>query len=254
MKITILGTGTSQGVPVIGCDCEVCISDDPRDNRLRSSILVENDDTALVVDTGPDFRMQMLRTANQRLDGILYTHAHKDHTAGLDDIRPYFFKTRQAVDLYGLGSTLTQIRQEFGYMFHEKKYPGVPDVTLHHLDGEDAFQIGSIRVQPILLKHARAEVLGFRFGDFAYVTDANEISESSFEKLKGIRFLVINALRKTEHPSHFTLDEALKISDELKVESAWFTHISHSMGLHRIVDAELPPDRNLAFDGMTIIY
>lgn len=254
MKITLLGTGTSQGVPVIGCDCEVCRSENVFDQRLRSSILVESEGTTLVIDTGPDFRTQMLRCGNQNLNGVLYTHAHKDHTAGLDDIRPYFFKSKKPVDLYGLPVTLNQIKEEFGYMFHENKYPGVPDVNLHHLNAEEEFQIGNLKIQPLKLQHAKADVLGYRFGEFAYITDANFIPQKTFEKLAGIRFLVINALRKTAHPSHFTLEEALAICDKLDVEKAWFTHISHGMGLHTIVNAALPESRKLAYDGLEINY
>lgn len=251
MRITLLGTGTSQGVPVIGCDCEVCASVDFQDKRLRASILVESQGKTIVVDTGPDFRQQMLINRVKRLDAVLFTHAHKDHTAGMDDIRSFNFLQQKDMPIYGRKEVLTQLKQEFSYVFVEKKYPGIPQVDTFELDG-NSLNIEGVNVTPIEVMHHKMPVYGFRFGDFTYITDANYISPESMDKIRGSKVVVINALQKTEHISHFTLKEALQIIKELKPKKAYITHISHKMGLHRDVSKELPDNVKLAFDGQRI--
>lgn len=251
MKVTFLGTGTSQGVPVIGCECEVCSSVDFQDKRLRSSIHVEIDGVSLVVDTGPDFRQQILQNRIKRLDAVLFTHAHKDHTAGMDDIRSFNFLQRMDMPIYGEAHVLEQLKREFAYVFAEVKYPGVPQVQTVAIDKEP-FEIKGVPIIPIRVMHHKLPVLGFRFGDFTYITDANHIPDEDKELIKGSRVLVLNALQKTEHISHFTLDEALDVIDELKPETAYLTHISHRLGLHREVSKELPDGIKLAWDGLMI--
>ena len=251
--MTFLGTGTSSGVPVRTCTCEVCRSADYRDKRLRSSVLIRSENTCVVIDTGPDFRQQMLRTAGQRIDAVLYTHEHKDHTAGLDDIRPYNYLRgkKEAVPLYARPHVLAQIRQEFGYIFDENAYPGVPLVSTHPI-GREPFPIGDLLIRPVEVMHYKLPVLGFRVGDITYITDANFISEQEKEKIKGSRVLVLNALQRTPHISHFTLSEAVALAQELKAETTYFTHISHKLGLHYEVEKELPPGIKLAYDGLTV--
>lgn len=251
MKVTFLGTGTSQGVPVIGCQCEVCNSIDFHDNRLRSSILIESQGTQLVIDTGPDFRQQMLRERVNRLDAVVFTHEHKDHTAGLDDIRSFNFLQRRDMPVYGRDRVLKQLKQEFAYIFHEKKYPGVPQVTLNPISNLP-FKINGIAIIPIEVMHYKLPVFGFRVGNFTYITDANYIAEEEKEKIKGSKVVVLNALQKQEHISHFTLDEAIEVMEELKPEKGYFTHISHKLGLHAEVSKELPEYIELAWDGLTI--
>jgi len=251
MKLRFLGTGTSQGIPVIGCNCTVCVSADPRDNRTRTSALLESGNTAICFDTGPDFRQQMLRGRCTRLDGIVYTHQHKDHTAGLDDVRPFYFLQRNPLNIYANEGTLTQLRADYGYIFQEPRYPGVPELALHPI-GEDAFRIGDIEILPIPVLHYDLPVLGFRFGDMAYVTDANEIPTASMEKLRNLDVLVLNALHRTEHYSHFNLEGALKIIAELKPKRAFLTHISHLMGTHEETTAELPGGVELGSDGLEL--
>ncbi|MGD1848793.1 MAG: MBL fold metallo-hydrolase [Salibacteraceae bacterium] len=251
MQVTFLGTGTSQGVPVIGCSCEVCASADPRDNRLRSSVWVQVDGLSLVIDTGPDFRQQMLQAKVKNLDAVLFTHEHKDHLAGLDDIRAYNFILRRSIDVYATPRVQEALKRDFHYIFAEDKYPGVPDVDLHTI-GNAAFEVGNVQVQPIEVLHYRLPVLGFRIGDFTYITDANYIPDEEKEKIYGSKVLVLNALRRQKHISHFTLEEALEVARELNPETTYFTHISHQLGTHEQVARELPSGVGLAYDGLTI--
>lgn len=251
MIVTFLGTGTSQGVPVIGCDCPVCRSLDFQDKRLRSSIHIEVDGKSLVVDTGPDFRQQVLRERVKTLDAVLFTHAHKDHTAGMDDIRSYNFRQRTDMPIYGTEEVIDQLKREFAYVFAEKKYPGVPSVVVHHIN-KNPFQIGDTHIIPVEVMHYKLPVLGFRINDFTYITDANYISDEEMEKIKGTKHFVLNALQKEEHISHFTLDEALEVIEKVKPEKAYLTHISHKLGKHRNVSEELPENVVLAFDGLKI--
>ena len=251
MKITFLGTGTSQGVPVIGCQCEVCTSTDFHNNRLRSSILVEHQDASIVIDTGPDFRQQMLRERVNRLDAVVFTHEHKDHTAGLDDIRSFNFLQKTDMPVYGRANVLNQLKQEFSYIFHEKKYPGVPRVTVHQITNKP-FEINGVKILPIEVMHYKLPVFGFRIGDFTYITDANYIAEEEKEKIRGSEVLVLNALQKQEHISHFTLDQAVELMEELKPKKGYFTHISHKLGLHAEVSKQLPDFIELAWDGLKL--
>ena len=251
MKLTFLGTGTSQGVPVIACECEVCKSTDPRDNRLRTSALLEIGDTTLVFDTGPDFRQQMLRANVRDLDAVLYTHQHKDHVAGLDDVRAFNFILDKVVDIYCNQLTLDHLKQEFYYIFETGGYPGAPRINVTLID-EEPFKVNGIEVIPIPVMHHNLPVLGFRIGDFAYITDANFISPASMEKLQGVKVLVLNALRLKAHRSHFTLEEAVEIVDQIQPEQTYFTHISHLMGLHETVTASLPENIAIAWDGMEV--
>ncbi|WP_290795456.1 MBL fold metallo-hydrolase [Flavihumibacter sp. UBA7668] len=246
-----MGTGTSSGVPMIACECEVCRSTDPRDNRLRSSILVESATTSLVVDTTPDFRYQMLRARVMKLDGIVFTHPHKDHIAGLDDVRAYNYFSKQPMQIFANEMTQMNIIREFPYAFAESKYPGVPEIHINPIDLEP-FELGDISIIPILVWHMRMPVLGFRFGDFTYITDANRIDAAEMDKIRGSSHLVLNALRHEKHISHFTLAEAIEIVQELQVPNAWFTHISHQLGLHKEIDASLPAGIHLAYDGLKL--
>ncbi|MEQ8417630.1 MAG: MBL fold metallo-hydrolase [Imperialibacter sp.] len=251
MKLTFLGTGTSQGVPVIACDCEVCQSVDFHDKRLRSSVHIEVDGLSLVIDTGPDFRQQMLRERIKRLDAVIFTHEHKDHTAGLDDIRSFNFLQQMDMPVYASTAVITQLKREFSYIFADHKYPGVPLVDVKLLDG-NPFTIGQTTITPINVMHFKLPVFGFRIGDFTYITDANYISEEEKEKIKGSKVLVLNALQKAPHISHFTLDEAISLAQELKADQTYFTHISHKLGSHRDVSAQLPENIYLAYDGQQL--
>jgi phosphoribosyl 1,2-cyclic phosphate phosphodiesterase len=251
LKITFLGTGTSSGVPMIGCSCEVCTSADKKDKRLRSSILVESETTSIVVDTTPDFRYQMLRANVKKLDAVLFTHPHKDHIAGLDDVRAFNFFQHKPMELYANSLTEESIKREFAYAFSDKKYPGIPNLNLNTID-DKPFVIGDIVVIPILVWHLKMPVLGFRFGRFTYITDANRIDDEEKEKIKGSEVLVLNALRKETHISHFTLDEAVAMVQELGVPNGYFTHISHQLGKHNNINAALPAGIKLAHDHLTI--
>lgn len=238
---------------MIGCDCAVCSSPDPKDNRLRSSILVKSPTTTLVVDTGPDFRYQMLRQQVKKLDAVLFTHPHKDHLAGLDDIRAYNYFMQKPIAVYADALTEEAVRRDFYYAFTDTKYPGIPELSLHSIT-LDPFVVGDIPVQPILVWHLKMPVLGFRFGPFTYITDANRIEDDEMEKIRGSHTVVLNALRKQPHISHFTLDEALAVVQQLKVSNAYFTHISHQLGLHQQIEAELPAGTHLAFDGLELKF
>lgn len=251
MKITFLGTGTSQGVPVIGCGCRVCKSVDERDKRLRSSVLVEQQDQLVVIDTGPDFRQQMIRAGLRKLNAVLYTHEHRDHISGLDDIRAFNYLQKSPMDVYGEERVMRALNSGFPYVFAEKKYPGIPQVRMHHIRNE-AFLIGDMEVIPIRMMHYRLPVFGFRLGDFAYLTDGNYISESEKEKLFGVKYLVINALRRETHISHFTLSEAVRLIEELSPRMGYLTHISHQMGPNADLEKELPPGIRPAYDGLVL--
>jgi phosphoribosyl 1,2-cyclic phosphate phosphodiesterase len=253
IKITFLGTGTSSGVPMIGCSCAVCTSVDKKNNRLRSSILVESVNTAIVVDTTPDFRYQMLRGRVKKLDAVLFTHPHKDHIAGLDDVRAFNYFQKKPMELYANSLTEEAIKREFAYAFSDKKYPGLPRLNLNTID-DNPFMIGDIPVVPILVWHLKMPVLGFRFGKFTYITDANKIEAGEKEKIMGSDVMVLNALRKSSHISHFTLDEAVAMVQELGVSKGYFTHISHQLGLHENINADLPKGIELAYDGQEICF
>ncbi|RKD14521.1 MBL fold metallo-hydrolase [Pelobium manganitolerans] len=251
MKITFLGTGTSQGVPVIACGCEVCQSANPRDKRLRSSILISSDEKNVIIDTGPDFRQQMLRYNVQHLDAVVFTHAHKDHVAGLDDIRAFNFKQKAAMDIYATPEVEESLKREFYYIFSEFKYPGIPQINIHHIGNKD-FEIGDLHFTPIEVMHYKLPVLGFRVKDFTYITDAKTVSDAEFEKIKGTKILVINALQKEAHISHFTFDEAIAFAQKVGASQTYFTHISHRLGRHEDVSKELPAGINLAYDGLVV--
>lgn len=238
---------------MIGCSCEVCISVDQKDKRLRSSILVQSANTTLVIDTTPDFRYQMLRADVKHLDAVIFTHPHKDHIAGLDDVRAYNYFSRKPMEVYANVLTEEALKRDFYYAFAEKKYPGIPQININTIINE-AFVVGDIPIIPITVHHLKMPVLGFRFGKFTYITDANQIELSEKEKIKGSEVLILNALRKEEHISHFTLDEAVSIADELLIPQAYFTHISHQLGKHAEVNASLPPNRQLARDGLTLHF
>lgn len=253
ISITFLGTGTSSGVPMIGCNCLVCKSTDLKDKRLRSSILVKSKSTNIVVDSGPDFRCQMLRTNTQKLDAIIFTHPHKDHVAGLDDVRGFNYFMQKPMDIFGNDMTLEVIMREFPYAFAEKKYPGAPDINLNTLS-ENAFQIGDLTIIPVPVWHLHMPVLGFRFGKFTYITDANRIDEKSLELIRGSEALVLNALRKEKHISHFSLEEAIELAQGLHIPATYFTHISHQLGKHEDVTKELPEGIHLAYDGLTLSF
>lgn len=251
LRITFLGTGTSGGVPMIACDCAVCQSTNPFDKRLRSSIMVESATTRLVVDTGPDFRFQMLRQQVKKLDAVLFTHPHKDHLAGLDDIRAFNHFSKKPMDIYADALTEEALRRDFYYAFAETRYPGIPELNLQSIT-DQPFLVGDIPVQPIQVWHHRMPVLGFRFGHFTYITDANRIDPDEQQKIRGSKILVLNALRKQEHLSHFTLEQALQLIDHLKIPTGYLTHISHQLGLHAEVEAELPEHIHLAWDGLVL--
>ncbi|MBL4709641.1 MAG: MBL fold metallo-hydrolase [Flavobacteriales bacterium] len=253
MRVTVLGSGTSQGVPVIGCDCVVCQSIDPRDYRRRCSILIEHNDTTIVVDTGPDFRAQMLRAKVKKLDAVLFTHEHKDHVAGLDDVRAFnFMNSGKAMDVFATERVQEALKREFEYIFAENNYPGIPRVSLKKI-GEAPFYINGVGIVPIDVLHYKLPVKGFRVGDFAYVTDANFISEEEKLKLLHLDVLIVNALRKEKHISHFNLEEALALIEELKPKKAFLTYISHLMGKHKVTEELLPSHVEVAFDGQEIL-
>lgn len=236
---------------MIACDCEVCQSADKKDKRLRSSIMVQSATTRIVVDTTPDFRYQMLREKVKELDAIIYTHPHKDHVAGLDDVKAFNYFSDKAMTVYANEITQKALRNEFHYVFAEHRYPGIPDISLVDMPKEQ-FLIGDIPVQPILVWHLHMPVLAFRFGNFTYITDANRIDEEEKEKIRGSEIMVINALRKQKHISHFTLNEAIELADELQVPRTYFTHISHQLGLHKEISNELPQGKELAYDGLQL--
>lgn len=251
MKIRFLGTGTSQGIPLIGCDCKVCTSTDARDKRLRSSVFIEHGDTNIVIDTGPDFRQQMLRENIRKVDAVIFTHEHKDHIAGLDEVRAYNFINQMIMPVYATERVQKAIKREFAYIFAEEKYPGIPQIELFGI-GDLPFTVNAVKVIPIEVMHHKLPVKAFRIGGFTYITDANHISEEEKKKMTGSEVIVINALRRNHHISHFTFEEAIELMEELKPKSAYFTHISHQLGTHEEVSLELPDFIKLAYDGLTI--
>lgn len=251
LTITFLGTGTSSGVPMIACGCEVCKSNDFHNKRLRSSILVQSALTTLVVDTTPDFRTQMLRAGVNKLDAVLFTHPHKDHIAGLDDVKAFNYFQNKDMDVYANELTQRALKREFAYIFDEQKYPGVPSINLHLIDSKP-FVVGDIPVIPILVYHLNMPVIGFRFGNFTYITDANRIDPVELEKVSGSKTLVLNALRKKKHISHFSLSEAIELSQRLDMPNTYFTHISHQLGLHQEVNSDLPSGTHLAHDELKL--
>jgi len=251
LTITLLGTGTSQGVPVIGCGCEVCISENPKDNRLRTSIHIEIENKSIVIDTGPDFRQQMLREKITNLDAVIFTHHHKDHVAGMDDIRSFNFLQEKPMPIYANNSTKEQLQKEFQYVFNPNGYGGAPRVLYNEITNYP-FDIEGIPIKPVEVFHHKLPILGFRIQDFTYITDANYISDEECEKIIGSKVLVINALQKKPHISHFTLDEAIQQIEKINPGKAYLTHISHKMGLHAEVSKQLPENTYLAYDGLKI--
>ena len=251
MTVTFLGTGTSQGVPIIACECEVCCSQNTKDKRLRSSILIESDEAKIVIDSGPDFRYQLLREKVKTLDAVVFTHEHKDHIAGLDEVKSFNYINKMRMPVYATERVQQALKREFAYIFSEDKYPGIPEIDLYTID-KNPFTIKDITLLPIDVMHYKMPVKSYRIKDFTYITDANFISESEKEKIKGSKIIVVNALRRVEHVSHFTLQQAIDLMIELKPEKAYFTHISHQLGLHQIVTKELPSFIELAYDGLKI--
>lgn len=251
MKVTFLGTGTSQGIPVIACNCEVCLSSDSKDKRLRVSVLIEHLGKTIVIDTGPDFRQQMLREKVQQLDAVVFTHEHKDHIAGLDDVRAFNFKQQADMDVYATPQVQESLKREFHYAFDEYKYPGVPELKLHTITN-DEFNVKGISFLPINVIHYKLPVKAFRVLNFTYITDANFIDDNELEKIKGSEIVVLNALRKEKHISHFNLQEAIALLEKIKPKKAYLTHISHLMGKHHEVSKELPDFIEIAYDGLII--
>ncbi len=253
MKITLLGTGTSQGIPVIGCDCETCISNDVRDDRLRSGVSIESKGTNILIDTGPDLRQQMLKVDINHINAILYTHEHNDHVAGLDDIRPFNFKQKIDIPFYGLPRVLNDIERRFSYVFEKNPYPGSPRATLHNIHPGDFFFIDHLQVTPIQVMHGILPILGYRIGDFSFITDVSFLGEESKNLIRGSKVLVLSALRKEKHHSHFNLQEAIDVIQEMNIEKAFLTHISHKMGVTRDWEKELPSNTFPAYDGLEIL-
>lgn len=252
MKITFLGTGTSQGVPVIACECEVCMSNDVKDQRFRSSVFIEINDKSFVIDTGPDFRSQMLANNIKKLDAVLFTHEHKDHIAGLDDIRPFNFKQQVSIPIFCSDQVEKAIRREYHYVFAENKYPGIPELEIINIKSNNFMLFDSIKVTPIEVKHYLMRVLGFRIANFTYITDAKTIDNKEVDKIRGTEILVINALRLESHLAHFNLEEALKFIDEIKPKAAYLTHISHLFGKHEKIEKLLPKGVFAAYDGLQV--
>ncbi len=252
MQITFLGTGTSQGVPLIACQCEVCKSNNSKDKRLRSSIQFDIDGKVIVIDSGPDFRQQMLRNNTLRLDALIFTHEHKDHIAGMDDIRAFNYINKKAIDVYATENVQTALRREYQYIFSDFKYPGIPELEFITMDAMHAFEAAGVTITPIEVLHYKLPVLGFRINDFTYITDANFIDDVNMEKIKGSTHLVLNALRHEQHISHYTLNEAIEVAKKLEVPNVYFTHISHQLGLHDEINRHLPEGMQLAWDGLKL--
>lgn len=251
MKITFLGTGTSQGVPVIACDCEVCTSADQRDNRLRVSVMIETQGKVIVIDSGPDFRFQMLRARVKHLDAIVFTHEHKDHVAGMDDVRAFNYKQQREIDVYAHPRVQDALKREFSYIFSNYTYPGVPRIILNSIS-DQPFLVEGVEFIPIQVMHFKLPVLGFRIGDFTYITDAKTISPEERNKIRGSKILVLNALQKENHISHLTLDEALSLAEDVGAGRTYLTHISHRLGRHQDILKELPLNVSLAYDGLVL--
>ena len=250
LRITFLGTGTSHGVPVVGCSCRVCTSTDPKDKRLRTSIRLEAGEKSIVIDTGPDFRQQMLRHQVKRLDAVVYTHEHKDHTGGLDDVRGFNLFQDDPIPLYARPPVLDRLRQEYGYIF-KADYPSLPQITLHPIS-EQPFELKGLRFVPIEVQHYQLSVLGFRIGDFTYITDAKVVEPTEKKKMHGTHTLVLNAIHYEQNVAHFTIDEALALVEEIQPQQAYFVHMSHQVGLHAEVEKTLPDHVSLAYDGLEI--
>ena len=252
MKVTFLGTGTSQGIPIIGSNHPVCQSDDPRDKRLRSSVLVQWNEGAIVIDCGPDFRQQMLQYPISKLDAILFTHEHADHTAGIDDIRPFFFRQGD-IPIYALPRVINNLTNRFGYIFNSaNKYPGAPSVDVHHVNPSQPFSVCEQLIVPVIGQHNRLDVLGYRMESFAYLTDIKTISEDEIQKLNNLDVLVLNALRLEPHHSHLNLEEAIQLAQKIGAKTTYFTHISHYLGFYAEVEQNLPKNVHLAYDNLTI--
>ncbi len=254
MQLTFLGTGTSQGVPVIACDCSVCSSKNLKDKRLRTSVMIEHNDKSIVIDTGPDFRQQMLRENVKDIEAVVYTHEHKDHTAGMDDIRAFNYFSKKDIPLYANKLVEKSLRRDFHYAFGELSYPGVPKVHIINIEKDTKFEIADIPFQTIEVMHYKLPVLGFRIKDLCYITDVNYISEEEKEKIKGCKILILSALRIEKHISHFNLQEALEVIAEIKPEKAYLTHISHQLGEHNKISEELPQNVFLAYDGLKLDF
>ena len=251
MKVTLLGTGTSQGVPIIGSDHPVCKSSDPKDKRLRVSALLEWGDKTYVIDSGPDFRQQMLANDVSKIDGILYTHEHNDHVIGLDDVRPFYFRQGN-IAVYAHQRVMKELKKRFEYIFAiEDKYPGAPTLD-ENIITHEAFTLGQKKVIPINVYHGQLQVFGFRVDDFAYVTDAKYIADEEIDKLKGVKVLVLNALRKDEHRTHLNLEQAIEVAQKIGAQQTYFTHISHHMGFHKDVEQKLPENIHLGYDNLQI--
>ena len=254
MKIRLLGTGTSQGVPVIGCTCEVCCSDDPKDRRLRTAALVTEGDTTICIDTGPDFRQQMLQAGVSRLDGVLLTHEHNDHIIGIDDTRPFVFRQNIDMPVYGLQRVLNDLKLRFAYVFSEHKYAGIPRILAQPLLPFDRLTIGDIKVQSLAIDHGSLPILGYRFGDLCYITDASHLPAETLSEIFGVKILIINALHHEPHLTHFNLQAALGAIALIRPELAILTHMSHHMGLHEVINAQLPANVLMGYDGMEIEF
>ena len=255
MEVVFLGTGTSQGVPVIGCRCKVCCSTDERDRRLRTSAMVEVDGMRIVIDAGPDFRQQMLREGVNHIDAILLTHGHTDHVAGLDDVRAFNFVDYpeiHRVDIFAAPYTAKTVLKVFDYAFAQNKYRGVPEIDLHTIELSQPFMVGSVEIVPISGKHSRFDVTGYRIGKFAYLTDFKEIADEEIAKLKGVEVLVVNALRFEPHDSHFSVTEALDLIDRVAPREAYLTHMSHEIGLYDEASSRLPDGVQFAYDGLRV--
>ena len=250
-RLTFLGTGTSQGVPMIGCGCEVCKSQDPRDKRLRASVLVEHEGLRVLVDAGPDFRYQMLRAGVSSLDAILLTHNHKDHTGGLDDIRAFNYHEKRATQIYCEKYVEESLRKEYSYAFEEIKYPGAPEWDVHIID-ENPFTIKGVEMTPIRGRHFKLPVLGYRFGNIAYCTDMNHIPEEEYSKLQGLDHFIINCVRRGRHISHYSLEQAIEVAEKVGAKHSWLTHLSHQLPCHEELTKELPEGILPAFDGLVI--
>ncbi len=253
-SFTFLGTGTSQGIPVIGCDCEVCHAKDPKDTRLRSAGLVTIGNKNIVIDTGPDFRQQMLTQKVKSIEAILFTHEHNDHIIGLDDIRPFYFRQKKDVPVYGLERVLSEVKNRFDYFFKEKPYPGVPRILLNPIKKEDSLSIAGQSIQPIEVRHGQLPILGYRFDNLVYITDAKTISDDQLKKIINCDILILNALHHFKHHSHLNLEEAIEFVNAVNPKKAWFTHMSHMMGKHSNISKSLPSHIQFAYDGLIIDF